>query len=149
MVISLYGLVVDHQPKSYVRKPIRNKEKFSSQNTTMARYTPNTLNIHSHRNSSILTYRLNNNHIEKLLNFWTLRIVPCWRYLLGITDSATQSFTLPLFPTSMVGITIALSQPVLTLTALTMALPCQFSDCHWRTVELSTPFLFGGQLITS
>jgi hypothetical protein len=57
-------------------------------------------------------------------------VVPCWRYLLRITDSATQSFTLALFPTSMVGITIALSQPVLTLTALTMALPCRFSDCN-------------------
>jgi hypothetical protein len=38
-------------------------------------------------------------------------IVPCWRYLLGFTDSATQSFTLPLFPDYTVGIASALLQP--------------------------------------
>jgi hypothetical protein len=57
-----------------------------------------------------------------------------------------HSFFIPDFT---VGIAIALLQPVLTLTALTMALPRQFSDCNWRTVKLSTPFLFEGQLITS
>jgi hypothetical protein len=49
--------------------------------------------------------------------------VPCWRYLLGITDSATQSFTLSLFPDHTVGIAIALLQPALTLTVLTIVLP--------------------------
>jgi hypothetical protein len=33
--------------------------------------------------------------------------VPCWRYLLGFTDSATQFFTL-FIPDFTVGITIAL-----------------------------------------
>jgi hypothetical protein len=61
--------------------------------------------------------------------------VPCWRYLLRITDSATQSFTLSLFPDFTVGITIALLQPVLTLTALTMALP--LSILRLQTEELS------------
>jgi hypothetical protein len=79
----------------------------------------------------------------------TNNIVPCWCYLLGITDSAMQSFTLSLFPTSMVGITIALPQPVLTLTALTMALPCRFSDCKLKNCRTLAAFPLWSQLITS
>jgi hypothetical protein len=45
--------------------------------------------------------------IYKRKDILELHIVPCWRYLLGITDSATQSFTL-FIPDFTVGITITL-----------------------------------------
>jgi hypothetical protein len=43
-------------------------------------------------------------------------------------------------PDHTVGITIALLQPVLTLTALTMALPCRFSDCKLKNCRTLDSF---------
>jgi hypothetical protein len=70
---------------SYIGKHATNRKISTSQKPTTGQYTPNTLNIHNHRNASTLTYRLTmttlNYYVTSKHYISTFPVAPTYTYI--------------------------------------------------------------------